>query len=72
MHPKPAGRFPLLVGGGGERHMIPIAARYADEWNVWATVAGVAGAARRGAATATFPDTARRGSGTSGNLGDGT
>ena len=36
--PKPIGRLPLLVGGGGERRTIPIAARYADEWNVWATV----------------------------------
>ncbi len=38
MHPKPMGRLPLLVGGGGERRTIPIAARYADEWNVWGTV----------------------------------
>lgn len=38
MQPKPIGRLPLLVGGGGERRTIPIAARYADEWNVWGTV----------------------------------
>lgn len=38
MQPKPMGRLPLLVGGGGERRTIPIAARYAEEWNVWATV----------------------------------
>jgi F420-dependent oxidoreductase-like protein len=38
MEPKPAGALPLLVGGGGERRTIPIAARYADEWNVWGTV----------------------------------
>ncbi len=38
MQPKPLGRLPLLVGGGGERRTIPIAARYAEEWNTWATV----------------------------------
>jgi alkanesulfonate monooxygenase SsuD/methylene tetrahydromethanopterin reductase-like flavin-dependent oxidoreductase (luciferase family) len=38
MHPKPVGRLPLLVGGGGERRTIPIAARYADEWSAWGTV----------------------------------
>jgi alkanesulfonate monooxygenase SsuD/methylene tetrahydromethanopterin reductase-like flavin-dependent oxidoreductase (luciferase family) len=37
MQPKPVGRLPLLVGGGGGR-TIPIAARYAEEWNVWGTV----------------------------------
>jgi F420-dependent oxidoreductase-like protein len=38
MRPKPAGRLPLLVGGGGERRTIPIAARYAEEWNAWTSV----------------------------------
>jgi F420-dependent oxidoreductase-like protein len=38
MYPKPVGRLPLLVGGGGERRTIPIAARYAEEWNVSGTV----------------------------------
>lgn len=38
MEPKPVGPLPLLVGGGGERRTIPIAARYADEWNTWGTV----------------------------------
>jgi F420-dependent oxidoreductase-like protein len=29
--------LPLLVGGGGERRTMRIAARYADEWNAWST-----------------------------------
>ena len=34
-NPKPTrGRVPLLVGGGGEKRTIPLAARVADEWGV--------------------------------------
>lgn len=35
MAPKAPGALPILVGGGGEKVMPRIVARWADEWNVW-------------------------------------
>jgi F420-dependent oxidoreductase-like protein len=36
LEPKPVQpHLPLLVGGGGEKRTMRIAARYADEWNIW-------------------------------------
>lgn len=39
MEPKPVGPFPLLVGGGGEKRTLRIAAEHAQEWNVWSSPA---------------------------------
>ncbi|HEX2851412.1 MAG TPA: LLM class F420-dependent oxidoreductase [Acidimicrobiales bacterium] len=43
LEPKPVqSPLPLLVGGGGEKVTMRIAARWADEWNVWGDPATLA------------------------------
>ena len=39
LEPKPLqSSMPLMIGGGGEKVTLKIAAKYADEWNVWGNV----------------------------------
>jgi F420-dependent oxidoreductase-like protein len=39
LEPKPCQeKLPLMIGGGGEKVTLKIAAKYADEWNVWGDV----------------------------------
>ncbi|MEM7017218.1 MAG: LLM class F420-dependent oxidoreductase [Pseudomonadota bacterium] len=39
LEPKPKqDKLPLMIGGGGEKRTLLIAAKYADEWNVWGDV----------------------------------
>jgi F420-dependent oxidoreductase-like protein len=40
-------RLPLLIGGGGEKRTLPIAARWADEWNYWSVPAVLEDKVRR-------------------------
>jgi alkanesulfonate monooxygenase SsuD/methylene tetrahydromethanopterin reductase-like flavin-dependent oxidoreductase (luciferase family) len=36
-HVPAADRIPLLIGASGERRMLGVVARWADEWNTWST-----------------------------------
>ena len=39
LEPKPLqAKIPLMIGGGGEKRTMKIAAQFADEWNVWGDV----------------------------------